>query len=121
MRCAILLAFLATAAVADPPLLLKAVGKGAEALLETEHGFWPSYQLKAEQSWRLNAPKGPRFDASALLLLTNGDLLTLSDRGPTLYRIEFRTNSDSADLITISNVFTSSQLRKYAREKFSYY
>src|SRR6267143_6949839 len=105
----------------DPPLLLQAVGKGAEALLETERGSWPSYQLKAEQSWQLNAPNGPRFDASALLLLTNGDLLTLSDRGPTLYRIQFRANSDSADLITISNVFTPAQLRKYAREKFSYY
>jgi hypothetical protein len=104
-------------AFSDKSVLLK----GAAALFQTERASWPSYELKADQTWQLNAPRGQRFDASALLLLTNGDLLTLSDRGPTLYRIQFLTNNDSADLVAIPNVFTPAQLKKYAREKYSYY
>src|SRR5882762_2820162 len=117
----VLLLLAATTLAAQQPSLFKAVGKGAEALMQSERADWPSYELKAGQSWLLNLSNSQRFDASGLLLLTNGDLLTLSDRGPTLYRIQFRANSEAADLITISNVFTPAQLRKYAREKFSYY
>src|SRR5689334_9621855 len=117
----IVLLLMATASRAQQPSLFKAVGKGAEALMQSERADWPSYELKAGQSWLLNLSNSQRFDASGLLLLTNGDLLTLTDRGPTLYRIQFRTNESIADLIPVQNLFTPVELKKYAREKFSYY
>src|SRR5437899_3658421 len=117
----IVLFLAATALPAQQPSLFKAVGKGAEALMQSERADWPSYQLKPGQRWLLNLSNSQRFDASGLLLLTNGDLLTLTDRGPTFYRIQFRTNSSVADLLPIPNLFTPAQLKKYAREKFGYY
>src|SRR5882762_10163793 len=117
----VLLLLAATTLAAQQPSLFKAVGKGAEALMQSERADWPSYELKAGQSWLLNLSNSQRFDASGLLLLTNGDLLTLTDRGPTLYRIQFRTSSSVADLRPIPDLFTAAQLKKYTREKFSYY
>ena len=95
----LLLLFMATTVTAQQPSLFKAVSKGAEALIQIERANWPSYELKAGQSWLLNWSNSQRFDASGLLLLTNGDLLTLSDRGPSFYRIQFRTNSSIAGLL----------------------
>jgi len=69
---------------------------------------WPCFTLEAEKTFLLNTPAGGRFDASGLLLTPTGDLLTVSDRGPTLYRIEF--NGVSADLKPVTNCFTTSQL-----------
>jgi hypothetical protein len=121
-RASLLFALCVSNALADSPAPIPpAAGKGAEALLQTERDAWPSYTLKAERSWLLNLPKGRDFGASGLLLMTNGDLLTISDRTPTLYRIQFPTNGDAADLLALPEVFTTSQLRKYAREKFGYY
>src|SRR4051794_34771631 len=121
-RATLLFALCVTNALADSPAPIQpAAGKGAEALLQTERGAWPAYTLKAERSWLLNLPNGRDFGASGLLLMTNGDLLTVSDRSPTLYRIQFPTNGDAADLLALPDVFTTSQLRKYAREKFGYY
>ena len=117
----VLVLLTAATVTAQQPSLFKAVGKGAEALIQSERANWPTYQLKARQSWLLNWSNGQRFDASGLLLLTNGDLLTLTDRAPTLYRIQFRPNSSIADLSQIPGLFTPAQLKKYAREKFSYY
>jgi len=111
----------ATPAFAQSILSGKTLAKGAAALLQSERATWPSYVLKPGQSWQLNDPRRGRFDASGLLLLTNGDLLTLSDRGPTLYRIQFTTNTDSAELIALPDLFTPAQLKPFAREKFGYY
>ena len=69
---------------------------------------WPSFILEAEQTFQLNTPGGARFDASGLLLTPTGDLLTVNDRGPMLYRIVF--NGVSADLKPLTNCFTTSQL-----------
>src|SRR6267143_1043147 len=114
--------FVSSALAQQPGPTRGGAGKGAEALLQTDRDAWPGYTLKAERSWLLNLPQGREFGASGLLLLTNGDLLTVSDRGPTLYRIQFPTNGEpAADLIAVPNVFTSGQLKKYAREKISYY
>jgi hypothetical protein len=60
---------------------------------------WPQYQLDAEQLIRLELPGGKQFDASALLLLRTGELLTLADNlGPQLYRIEFLPGTNVAHL-----------------------
>ncbi len=84
-------------------------------------GAPPRYVLSATQSWQLNLPEGRRFDASALLIATNGDLLTLSDQSPGIYRIAFQTNSSSADLIRLPHCFTPKQLEPFAGEKIDRY
>jgi hypothetical protein len=106
---------------AQESLLLQAAGKGAEALLQSDRGKWPIHQLEAGDVWQLNLPLNKEFDASGLLLLTNGTLLTHSDRGPTLYTIELKAGTNSANLTPLSNLFAPSQLQKYAREKYRYY
>jgi hypothetical protein len=62
---------------------------------------WPQYRLEAEQITRLNLPDTKRqFDASGLLVLGSGELLTLANnRGPQLYRIEFLPDSTQARLV----------------------
>ena len=78
---------------------------------------WPRFTLQAEAVWRLNLPNGARFDASGLLELPEGGLLTVSDRGPTLYRIQFRPDANAADLLPLSNCFTRAQLAPFAPPK----
>lgn len=82
---------------------------------------WPRYVLHAELTAQLNLPGGQRFDASGLLLTPSGDLLTVNDLGPTLYRIEMRPDGASADVVPLPNCFTEAQLAPFAREKFGRY
>ncbi len=56
---------------------------------------WPVFILEAENYWRLATPSDKRFDASGLVLRQPGELWTISDRGPGLYRIEFSANRTS--------------------------
>ena len=79
------------------------------------------YTLHAERTVLLNLPGGERFDASGLLLTPNGDLLTISDRGPLLYRVEVLPDRDEANLIPLANCFTPSQLAPFSREKTGHY
>jgi uncharacterized protein YjiK len=92
--------------------------RGASAGIRSS---WPRAQLRAEQIWQLNLPNGERFDASGLAFTPQGDLLTLSDRGPEVYRINFDKHTNSADLVLMPTCFTASQLRPYAREKIDRY
>jgi len=73
--------------------------------------------LHAEKIWQLNLPDGKEFDASGLLLTPNGDLLTINDRGPRLYRIEIPAQGSSANLTALPNCFTHAQLGPFAAEK----
>lgn len=73
---------------------------------------WHRYDLKAEQIWQLNTPGGERFDASGLLLTPNFGLLTINDRGPSLYRVQFKERGTGANLIQLTNAFTSAQLNR---------
>lgn len=82
---------------------------------------WPVYSLSAEQTWQLNLPAGQRFDASGLTLLPDGGLLTVSDRGPTVYRLQFRDGSDEVDLDPLPNAFTEAQLARFRRQKIDRY
>jgi hypothetical protein len=78
---------------------------------------WPRYVLNAAQSWQLNLPDGQRFDASGLFLALNGDLLTVNDRGPLVYRVQFSPGSSAADLVKLPDCFTPAQLAALAGEK----
>lgn len=96
-----------------------APSKGAAAPDPT--AAWPVYRLRAAQSWQLTSPNGQRFDASGLALTPNGELLTVNDRGPSLYRIDFQPNTNAAMLTELSTCFTAAQLRPFAHEKGNRY
>jgi hypothetical protein len=82
---------------------------------------WPRYTLRAEKYWQLNLPNGMRFDASGLLLSTNGALLTVSDREAGIFQINFLAGTNAADLLRLPDCFTEKQLAPYAKEKFDRY
>jgi hypothetical protein len=81
----------------------------------------PLYTLRADQVVQLNLPGGERFDASGLLLTPQGDLLTINDRGPILYRIEFLPDRPEANLVPLPTCFTASQLAPLAAQKHGHY
>lgn len=66
--------------------------------------------LRADHVWLLNLPGGRRFDASGLVRLPNGDLLTVSDRGSSVYRVRLTPDAATADLDLVTNCFTPAQL-----------
>ena len=82
---------------------------------------WPHYTLRAEKVWQLNLPQGQPFDASGLLLSSSGDLLTINDRGATVYRIRFLAGTNVAELIPLTECFTDRQLAPLAAEKIGRY
>jgi hypothetical protein len=82
---------------------------------------WPGHTLRAEKSWQLNLPQGERFDASGLLLSTNGALLTVNDRGAGIYQIQFLAGTNAANLLRLPDLFTSTQLEPFAKEKIDRY
>ena len=72
---------------------------------------WPIYKLSPEKIVRLNSPDEKSFGASGLLLTAQGDLLTVSDSGPTLYRILLPEAGEAAHLLPLNNCFSARQLR----------
>ena len=52
-------------------------------------------ELRDAAHWWMEVPRGARFDASGLCLTPAGDLLTVADRGPQVYRIEFPDTGDT--------------------------
>src|SRR5437870_12269096 len=63
------------------------------ALHESTAQAWPRYTLGAERTWQLNLPGGQEFDASGLVITKTGEMLTINDRGATVYRIQFLANT----------------------------
>ena len=51
----------------------------------------------------------------------NGDLLTVSDRGPSVYRIEFIADTNAADVVKLPDCFTPEQLAPFSAEKTGRY
>jgi hypothetical protein len=78
---------------------------------------WPLYTLRADKIVPLNLPNRQQFDASGLVLTPQGELLTVSDRGATLYRIEFQTGGSAANLVAVPQCFTARQLAPWVEEK----
>lgn len=101
-----------------PLLLLALAPAGCQATTERDAtNGWPVYTLTADAHWLLQPPRKERFDASALLRLPDGTLLTVNDRGPALYRIAFRDGTNVADLEPWPAAFTAAQLAPFARQK----
>lgn len=92
-----------------------ASSKGAAAPDVT--AAWPVYTLRATQTWQLTSVRGERFDASGLVLTAKGELLTINDRGASLYRIDFQPGTNSATLTEWPTCFSPAQLQPFAREK----
>jgi hypothetical protein len=109
------------AATSDSKLSAQPARSPADAARADTKPAWPCHTLRAEQTWQLNLPNGEPFDASGLLLTKDGEILTLNDRSPGLYRINFLPNANSADLIALPDCFTSAQLAKFRNEKFGRY
>ena len=89
--------------------------------LSAQTNLWPTYTLRAETNWQLNPPEGERFDASALFLRSNGDLLTVNDRHAGIFRIQFLPKTNAIDLALIPDCFAAKQLEPFAAEKFDRY
>jgi len=107
--------------IALGPTLFVALLAGCATARQKSSALWPRYALEASRRWQLNLPGGERFDASGLCFAPNGDLLTVSDRGASVYRIEFIPNANAADLEKLSDCFTPEQLASSAGEKTGRY
>ncbi len=75
------------------------------------------HSLRAGQTWRLDLPDEARFDASALLLLPDGALLTVNDKVPGVYRIEFGPENGTTRVVVLPDAFTLRQLAPLVAEK----
>lgn len=71
------------------------------------------YPLRQTERWLLNPTVSGRFDASALLRLTNGILLTVNDKSLPLCKIDLKTNGVAA-VVPISELFSLEAVRKAA-------
>jgi len=61
----------------------------------------------------LNLPGVPQFQASGLLFLPSGELLTINDRSPTLYRVEFHSGGSTADLVPLTDCFGTARMAPF--------
>lgn len=73
----------------------------------------PIHTLVAAQRWLLKSPDGLRFDASALLRLPDGTLLTVNDKALPPCRIDLGTNG-TARLVALTNLFAPADVRAAA-------
>ena len=65
----------------------------------------------------MNLPELQRFDASGLLPLPTGELLTINDRSPRLYRVRPQLGGKTADLDLVPDWFTAAQLAPLTAQK----
>ncbi len=92
------------AALAGLSLLLFHGLHAGPALVLPEPPSGPKYTLQAADRWLLRSPDGHRFDASALLRLADGTLLTVNDKALPPCRIVMATNG-TARLVPMTNLF----------------
>jgi hypothetical protein len=92
-------------------LLAVAVVEGtAGPVLRSETQKNATRPLRLLQAWRLTPPTPERFDASALLRLPDGTLLTVNDKKAGLYRINLPAQGDSAALVAMPDLFNAPAL-----------
>jgi hypothetical protein len=92
-------------------LLALVLGTGCKTTQQVP-GSWPRHRLNADQVTVLNLPDNRQFDASALLRLDSGELLTLRNTHDSiLYRIEFLPGGKEANLVPFNDCFQKDALR----------
>lgn len=72
------------------------------------------YTLQPDAAWQLNLPDLEPFEASALLLTPEGNLLTVNNRGPEIYQIRLPQEPGTADLDLDVRAFPMAQLKQIA-------
>jgi hypothetical protein len=94
---------------------LDALGAEAKAVARKRH------VLKPDGAWRLTVPDQEQFDASGLLLMPNGDLLTVNDKRPGLYKVKLPTEGMEATLELMPNWFNGKQLEPFKAAKHGHW
>jgi hypothetical protein len=75
---------------------------------QRDAGTWPTHTLRATQTTLLTPPQGRQFDASGLVIMPDGNLLTVGNtHGPVPHRIDFQPGLAEARLVPLTNYFTS--------------
>jgi hypothetical protein len=83
-----------------PLLVALLFAAGCATAPKPQTADWPRYRLTAEQTTLLELPGGKQFDASGLLILPSGEMLTLANNlGPQLYRIDLMPGENEARLV----------------------
>ncbi len=85
-------------------LLMPAPCAPAQSADRVATNAWAVHELRADRWWLLNLPEGRRFDASALLLAPGGELWTVNDQAPGIYRIQFHDGTNVADLVRMPDL-----------------
>jgi hypothetical protein len=70
--------------------------------------------LQPDAAWQLNLPDFEPFEASALLLTPEGDLLTVNNRGPEVFKVLLPSQPGEADLLMDRTAFPRAQLQHVA-------
>lgn len=81
----------------------------------------PSFNLRATNTWRLNAPGGIRMDSSGLMALPDGRILTVNDRDGTVYSMRPDPAKITADLTREPTIFSREALSRFAYRKHGHY
>ena len=72
---------------------------------------WPTYTLRAVQTTLLTPPTVKSFDASGLLFMPDGSLITIGNtHAATPYRIDFGPDFREAKLVALTNYFPSNAI-----------
>lgn len=105
LRRSIEFSIITTCLVANLTVLVPP-SRGANAPAAPAAPARPQFELLAEQWWLVNLPERQRFDASALLMMPKGELWCLSDQRPGVFRIQFKADTNVADLVRIPEILT---------------
>lgn len=98
-----------------PCAAVAAAATGVRAINAVERV--PRYSIQADAYWRLNLPDREPFGASGLVRTSSGDLLAVHDRGTELFRIEFGSQTNVADLVMDLRCFTDRQVEPAIKGK----
>lgn len=99
MKLLLLALFCLAAGCATPP-----PSSGSTEIARTQY-----FELSWDSYWLIDTPKRSRFDASGLLVNRTGELFTVNDRGPELFKIQI--NGTNASL-SPSGIFPEKLLRQ---------
>ena len=103
-------------------LAVLALLTGCKTSQRPQSFVWPRHRLMADQVTSLTPPKPERFDASGLLLLPTGELLTLRNNSDSiLYRIDYQPGGTEAKLVPFNDCFSSNQLAAIASQSGTLY
>lgn len=98
-----------------PSLILFA---GCTSVPQNTNQEWPRYTLRATQVIVLNPPQGERYDASGLLLMPGGSLLTINNLRPQLNRTDVQPGVSEAPLQPVEGCFSAASLSPLRADRF---